>query len=117
MNFKQEKITMNANPESLIQDLPIVCTLSEEEQARRGEELEDIFKYIQQVQELADGYAFRFPGDAGWARTLTDYITFERDCCAFFTFELVFTPNHGPIWLRVRGGEGVKELIRQNRGV
>ena len=108
---------MNANPESLIQDLPIVCTLSEEEQAKRGDELEDIFKHAQQTQELADGYAFRFPSDATWARTLIDYITFERDCCAFFTFELVFAPNHGPIWLHVRGGEGVKELIQQNRGL
>ena len=106
---------MNANPEYIVQDLPIACTLSQDALVKRGEELDDIFKHVQQTQELPNGYAFCFPGDAQWARTLTDYITFERDCCAFFTFELVFVPNHGPIWLHIRGGEGVKEFIRGNR--
>lgn len=104
--------------EHTMQDLPIACSLTEADLARRQEELSDeIFKNVQQVQELPDGYAFCFPGDADWAIKLTQFITFERDCCPFFIFELAFEVNHGPIWLRLRGGEGVKEFIRQMRGL
>ena len=35
----------------------------------------------------------------------------ERDCCAFFTFELMFQPQHGPISLRLRGPDGVKDFM------
>ena len=94
-------------------DLPIACSLSPEEQAARGEELTNgIFKAVEQVRELADGYAFRFPGEAGRVAQLTEFILTERACCPFFTFELTFEPNSGPIWLRLRGGAGVKEFIR-----
>jgi hypothetical protein len=37
-------------------------------------------------------------------------------CCPFFTFELTFEPDSGPIWLRVRGQEGVKEFISVGAG-
>jgi len=35
----------------------------------------------------------------------------ERDCCPFFTFELAFAPDHGPVWLRLRGPEGAKAVV------
>ena len=109
---------MNAQPETAIQDLPIACSLTEAELARREEELSnELFQHVEQVQELPDGYAFRFPGDADWATKLTQFITFERDCCPFFIFELTFEANHGPIWLHLRGGAGVKEFIQQNWGL
>jgi hypothetical protein len=65
------------------------------------------------MAELEDGYAFRFPGDTIWAARLLQFVTSERECCPFFTFELVFEPGQGPIWLRLRGPEGVKEFIRE----
>jgi hypothetical protein len=98
--------------------IPIVCSLSEQDKIKRGEELDGgIYKNIQQVQELPDGYAFRYPGDSEWAIKLMEFIVFERACCRFFTFELTFEPNQGPIWLRLRGGPGVKEFIKENMGM
>ncbi len=41
-----------------------------------------------------------------------DLIHAERQCCSFLTFELLFEPDHGPIWLRVRGSEEVKSFLR-----
>lgn len=109
---------MNTDAEQVANELPIACSLPEQELARRREELAgDIFKNIQQVQELVDGYALRFPGDKDWATKLLDFIMFERECCRFFTFELVFEANQGPTWLRLRGGEGVKELIKEDIGL
>jgi hypothetical protein len=60
---------------------------------------------------LADGYAFRFPGNAAMARRLIDYIIAERDCCPFFTFTLVAEPDNGPFWLHLQGPEGAKEAV------
>ena len=103
-NTKQNEI-------HLTEDIPLACTLSESEQLTRNTELDDLLKHMQQVNELADGYALRFPGSETWANTLVQFITFERACCPFFTFALIFEPKQGPIWLHLRGPEGVKAII------
>lgn len=102
---------MANNLELPVSDLPIACSLSEHERVERGEEVDDLFKGAQQVRELADGYAYRFPGTEEWATRLLQFIMGERNCCPFFTFELGFEPNQGPIWLHVRGPEGVKAFM------
>ena len=95
-------------------ETPIACTLPEPDQRTRRDELAtEVFSGVEETRELADGYAFRYPGSAAWATDLLEFITFERACCPFFTFELVFEPDQGPIWLRVRGPEGVKQFIRE----
>ena len=99
------------NETPLTEDIPLACTLSESEQLTRNTELDDLLKHVQQVNELADGYALRFPGSETWANTLVQFITFERGCCPFFTFALLFEPEQGPIWLHLRGPEGVKAII------
>jgi hypothetical protein len=93
------------------EEIPLACTLSDSEQMTRNTELDDLFKHVQQVTELAEGYALRFPGSDTWANTLVQFIAFERACCPFFTFELVFEPKQGPIWLHLCGPEGVKAII------
>jgi hypothetical protein len=95
-------------------ELPIACSLSEPELQRRREALaSDIYKNFQQVDELRDGYAFRYPAGEEWAGRLLEFITFERRCCPFITFELLFEPGQGPVWLRLRGAAGVKEFISE----
>ena len=106
---------MNTGTQHTASNSPMACSLSQQDLAKRREELAaDTFKNIQQVQELADGYALRYPGEKDWATKLLDFILFERACCPFFTFELTFEPDSGPIWLRVRGQEGVKEFLKQD---
>jgi len=92
-------------------EIPIACLLSGAEMARRGVEVADLFKEVEQVNELADGYAFRFAGNNSTATSLLNFTLVERSCCPFFTFELVFEPQQGPIWLQLRGGAGVKEFV------
>ncbi len=92
--------------------LPIACNLSEPDLARRRRELAgSVFGGAVGSHELEDGYAFVFPGSAGWATKLVEMIVAERACCPFFAFELVFEPDGGAILLRVRGPEGVKAFI------
>ena len=93
-------------------DLPIACSLPEEEQIARGEMIaEDLFAGADRVDELPDGYAFRFAVTEDRIDRLTRFIAAERRCCPFFTFELVAERDEGPLWLSLRGREGVKEFI------
>ncbi len=97
---------------------PIACTLSGSQQARRRQEVAtEVFRVARRPREIEDGYEFTFPGSAGWAARLTEFVVFERACCPFFTFEIVFEPDEGPIALKIRGPEGVKEFIEELAGL
>jgi hypothetical protein len=93
------------------QEVPVACTLSAAEQARRGDEIAPLFWEVQETRELPDGYALRFPGDETWAARLLAFIAAERACCPFFTFALVFEPQQGPLWLHLRGPAGTKDFV------
>jgi hypothetical protein len=103
---------MSGDIELIAEDTPIACSLTAGELTTRGEEINNLFAGVQQTRELDDGYAFCFPGTSTWTQRVLDFIQGERSCCPFFTFELIFVPNQGPIWLHIRGPEGIKEMIK-----
>lgn len=43
---------------------------------------------------------------------IAKYIENDRLCCPFFNFGVEVEPNNGPLWLRLTGGEGVKEILQ-----
>lgn len=110
---KKEVRDMKQDVEISTDEMPLACTLSESEFVTRVQEVGELFKSVQQVDELIDGYALRFPGSDAWANRLLQFITFERGCCPFFTFALVFEAQQGPIWLHLRGSEGTKAIIEE----
>jgi hypothetical protein len=90
----------------------VACSLSEQEQAQRGQELaRDLFAFAERVDELPDGYTWRFRGDGEWYAKLLDIVAAERRCCAFFRIELAFEPGLGPVSLSLRGPDGTKAFI------
>lgn len=92
----------------------VACRLSETERDREWDEVaSEIYAAVEETRELEDGYAFRFPPGDDRARTLADYMLFERECCPFLRFELVLEPHGGPTWLRLRGEDGAKRFLRQ----
>ena len=93
--------------------LPLACSLSGLELAERRGELEEIFEGCLRINELDDGYEFLFPGSGEWAAGLTEFVVFERGCCPFFAFELIFQPDGDHIRLRVRDPEGVKGIVAE----
>ena len=105
---------MNDTQQEAVAEEVIACLLSEREQAVRADEVgRDLFGHVEAVEELADGFAYRFPAGEQWAEKLTEFVSFERRCCPFATYELAFTPHQGPVWLRVRGSAAVKDFVRQ----
>lgn len=79
---------------------------------RREMLVSSFFKYMAEIQELEDGYAFKFRRSELLVRRIADYIVFEGQHSPQLTFALVAEPNGGPLWLEVRGLETEKEHIR-----
>jgi hypothetical protein len=104
-------INKSPNPQT-----PIACLLNDEEQRERKQHLQqELFSHVTETTELEDGFAYRFPGDRDVVDQLIDFVLFERECCPFFTFDLGFEPEHGPVTLSLRGPEGVKEFLYSNQ--
>ena len=72
---------------------------------------------VKEVKELPDGYAFSFPAEHPTILLVSEFILRERLCCPFFRFELIAEQEDGPVWLRLRGREGVKEFIKAVLGI
>jgi hypothetical protein len=91
---------------------PIACNLdalAPAERTRRAALAEQMLARVEQVEETADGFALRV--DASLAGDSLEWFLLERRCCPFLRLELDFAPGEGPLWLRLRGGPGVKEFL------
>lgn len=92
-------------------EVPIACNLSGNAFKTRSEEVAELFSLAQAVEELEDGYSYRFAGSSEMAQKLTSFVVTERVCCPFFTFELQFAPNFGTIQLNMRGSMEIKHFL------
>lgn len=101
-----------SNTQQETETVPLACLLTGEELVARGEVVQPLIASSLQVQELEDGYAFQFPGEPEWIQRVVTFVAEERACCPFFTFELRYEPDLGPIWLRLRGSAEIKALLR-----
>lgn len=96
------------------EDLPIVCTLSEADQAARQQgDVARLFARVERTRELDDGYEVTLPGNAETARAIAEFVIKERECCRFFTFDTTFEADGGPIRLSLRGPAGTKEFLEE----
>ena len=94
---------------------PIACDFSAmtaEQRARRQILARQMHATTKEIQELPDGYAFRFSAEPELCLALAEFMTLERLCCPFFTFSLELAHEGGPLWLRLTGREGVKQFLR-----
>lgn len=99
---------------------PIACVMNamSEEQLSRYADLRVRWQgQIQEITELRDGYALRFPPQSDLMLAVAEFITLERLCCPFLQFELVLEAEGNALWLRLRGREGVKAFVQMELGV
>ena len=77
-----------------------------------------VFASALEVQDMPDGFGIRLPADSAMLLKVAQYISNERLCCPFVHFTVEVEPNGGSLWLRLTGGEGVKEymgsILREN---
>ena len=65
---------------------------------------------ITERRELPNGYAFKFSGKFEAAG---EWLDGTRRCCPTLDYQIEFTRQAGTAWLRVTGGAGAKEFIRE----
>jgi hypothetical protein len=99
---------------------PFLCdmtALTSDQRARHRDLAEKLRRALGEVEELPDGYAFRFAMEPSMLLQLAEFITLERLCCPCFTLILEAQRDHGPLSLKVTGREGVKAFIRAEFGI
>ncbi len=101
------------------QQSPFACDMSAIAADRRSTHAastEKLFRAIESIDELSDGYRFRLPHDSDLLLTAAEFIALERLCCPFFGFALEVERDGGAVWLSLTGGDGVKPFIMAEIG-
>jgi hypothetical protein len=93
-------------------ELPIACTLSEQELRFRQESLiRELTTLAQEITALDAGYKLRFAPDGGLLPRLAEFVEQERQCCPFLQFTMTVEPATGPIHLTITGPEGINAFL------
>jgi hypothetical protein len=89
-----------------------VTPLSDPDLALRREVLvTGLFKYVAEIQELEDGYAFKFRRSELLNRRIEDYLLFEGLHAPQLIFALIAEADGSVLWLQIRGPEGKKGKV------
>ena len=92
---------------------PLACVPSAIAPAERAAHfalIRRLFKEEAQERiEMGSGYKFRFP--AASFDALTHFISNERRCCPFLSFELTVEPADAGLSLKLTGPEGTREFL------
>lgn len=78
---------------------------------------QELRKAVQEVREQPDGFSLRLPADSSMVMKAAEFITLERLCCPFLSFQLSLEEEKGPLWITLSGREGVKDLLRLELGL
>src|SRR5271170_2319252 len=99
-------------------DSPLACNraaLTVQERKRHFDELSPALQARKKsIRELRDGFEFEFPSDTATFQLVSEWVTGERLCCPFFDIDVHVEREHGSLWLRLTGREGVKQFIKSD---
>lgn len=97
-------------------EIPIACVLdsmSAEERAREGVLIREHRASFVARDEYDDGYAYRYVDDPALFVRMAELAALEHRCCPFLTFSLSWGPGDTAPWMRIGGGERVKEFVSE----
>lgn len=109
-----------SNQRSEDSEAPFACSLtalSTAERAHHKELSAELHAAVKEIRELPNGYAFRFSGERRSLAMLSEWVSLERLCCPFFTFQIEAGSETRPVWLRMTGREGVKPFMQSEFGL
>lgn len=99
-------------------DPPIACTpkaLDATQRLRQTELLGIVRGKTLKTVELTNGYAIQLPNDSAMAVQAAEWASLERRCCGFAEFAIELRLD-STLWVKVTGGEGVKEVLALEMG-
>ena len=74
--------------------------------------VKQLYGATEEIRELPDGYALRLPNSSEMLLLIAEDLNMERLCCPFIRYTVELEPRHGPFWLHMTGGNGVKDFLR-----
>ena len=92
--------------------LALVCALPESDRAQRRIEIQALLQNRTALTRQPDGVELQWKFSEETARSLLDFIFFERTCCKTFSYELRFAPPHTQVTLRMRTSAEQVEAIQ-----
>ena len=96
-----------------MEDLPIVCTLTDDAlRARKSGLLAQIAAMATNKTKVTAGYRLEFPATSDALARITEMIDAERQCCRFLRFTLTVEPNLGAMVLELSGPEAARGLLQ-----
>lgn len=112
----RHQVTAQASsPAAIKSESPFFCNrtaLTADQRLRQKELGKSLHAALLGVQELSDGYEFEFPPDRANYDALAEFTPFEHACCPFFDVSIRLEREHGKLWWRLTGRDGVKPFIR-----
>ena len=94
--------------------LPVACSLMDSElQERRRTVLQKVRSVVSEVEEIENGFRYRFPSNGAWITELANLVELEHQCCPFLKFTITVEPGDGPVWLEMTGPQGTKEFLTE----
>ena len=88
-----------------------MTAIAPDQRSAHIETIKKPFHAVQGMRELPEGYAFELPNESDVLLTASEFIINERLCCPFFDFTLEVEREGGPMWLSLKGRDGVKPFI------
>jgi len=96
-------------------DTPIACDLTVFSNSERIKHLvlaKSLLGKARQVIEHKDGFTFGFEQSPRLEMKIADWVSNEKRCCPFFSFELSRTNTPPLLSLTISGPNGAKEILR-----
>lgn len=92
--------------------MALVCTLPTADRSGRRVDVQAVLQQAISHRELDDGVALVFENTDVSARLLLDLMLAERNCCARFSYALVFGAGHRPVELHVQAPEALVKPLK-----
>ena len=96
-------------------DTPLACrmdALGPADRARHATLLAELVGAKPAVEEIAEGFAFRFPSRPYLFLRVAEWIGLERQCCPFLSIRLEVEHASRSLRVSVTGPAGTKEILR-----
>lgn len=96
-------------------EIPVACchtAFTKEQRMNYKHTWKELAKRRLAITEIEKGFLYQFPGDSDTMRLLYEWISLERKCCPFLTFNTRATHENAPIELQLTGNEEAKAFLR-----
>lgn len=92
----------------------VACTLTEEEEKERSEEVQALLiSHYSGYEERDNGLDIRFAGTNESLQAVARFTANELQCCSFAEYDITVSPPYDETVLTVTGPDGTREMFRE----